>query len=229
MGWLIALGILILIGFIRVGVLVRYDADGPLLRLILGPVKLTLVPAKKKKPKKDEKHIHGKDKKKPKKAAPEQPGKLPTDPPPAPKPKKKSGGPITDFLPLVKVALDFVGEFFTRLRFKDLHLKLILAGDDPCDLAMNYARAWEALGNLAPKLDNALNINWAGMESRVRGQNAFATGHEYCVQHLRGCYYMAGNLRDAYRSEIARDCAEYEQSLMTLKSVAETVVESYND
>ena len=164
MGWLIALGILILIGFIRVGVLVRYDADGPLLRLILGPVKLTLVPAKKKKPKKDEKHIHGKDKKKPKKAAPEQPGKLPTDPPPAPKPKKKSGGPITDFLPLVNVALDFVGEFFTRLRFQDLHLKLILAGDDPCDLAMNYTRAWEALGNLAPKLDNALNIKKRDLE-----------------------------------------------------------------
>ena len=78
-------------------------------------------------------------------------------------------------------------------------------------------------------LDNALNIDWAGMESRVRGQNAFATGHEYCVQHLRGCYYMAGNLRDAYRSEIARDCDTYEKSLQKLKNAAESIVESYRE
>lgn len=78
-------------------------------------------------------------------------------------------------------------------------------------------------------LDNALDINWADMESRVRGQNAFATGHEYCVQHLRGCYYMAGNLRDAYRSEIARDCDTYEKSLQKLKNAAESIVESYRE
>ena len=78
-------------------------------------------------------------------------------------------------------------------------------------------------------LDAALDIDWAGMESSVRGQNAFATGHQYCVQHLNNCYYMASNLRDAYRSEIARDCAAYEQSLQNLKTVAETVLEYYND
>lgn len=76
-------------------------------------------------------------------------------------------------------------------------------------------------------LDNALNIDWAGTESRVRGQQAFATGHDYCVQHLRGCYYMAANLRDAYRSEIARDCAVYEKSLQRLKNTAESLLESY--
>ncbi len=76
-------------------------------------------------------------------------------------------------------------------------------------------------------LDAALNFDWASTDSRVRGQNAFNTGHEYCVQHLRGCYYMAANLRDAYRSEISRDCATYEESLQRLKSVAESVVEYY--
>ncbi len=75
-------------------------------------------------------------------------------------------------------------------------------------------------------LDSALNINWAGMESRVRGQTAFTTGHEYCIQHLRGCSYMITNLRDAYRSEIARDCATYEQSLQKLKNVAESIIEA---
>ncbi len=73
-------------------------------------------------------------------------------------------------------------------------------------------------------IDDALDINWADMDSRVRGQNAFTTGHEYCVQHLQGCAYMLTNLRDAYRSEIARDCAAYEQSLQKIQQIAETVI-----
>ncbi len=76
-------------------------------------------------------------------------------------------------------------------------------------------------------IDNALNIEWADTQSRVRGQNAFNTGHQYCVQHLRGCYYMASNLRDAYKSEIARDCETYEKSLQKIQDAAESVIESY--
>lgn len=76
-------------------------------------------------------------------------------------------------------------------------------------------------------LEDALDIDWASLESRVRGQQAFATGHEYCVQHLRGCAYMQTNMRDAYRSQIARDCAAYESSLQRLQNIAESVVEAY--
>ena len=78
-------------------------------------------------------------------------------------------------------------------------------------------------------IDNALNIEWADTQSRIRGQNAFNTGHEYCVQHLRACYYMATNLRDAYKSEIVRDCETYEKSLQKIQSAAESVIESYHD
>ena len=76
-------------------------------------------------------------------------------------------------------------------------------------------------------LDNALNIEWPDSDSQVRGQQAFAIGHSYCVQHLQNCAYMQTNLRDAYRSEIARDCATYESSLQRLKNAAESIVESY--
>lgn len=78
-------------------------------------------------------------------------------------------------------------------------------------------------------LDAALDIDWAGLESTVRGQNAFTMGHEYCVQHLNNCYYMSSNLRDAYRSEISRDCAIYEQSLQRIKTAAESLLEYYDD
>ena len=78
-------------------------------------------------------------------------------------------------------------------------------------------------------INNALNIDWAATEDRVRGQNAFNSGHQYCVQHLHSCFSMASNMRDAYKSEIARDCATYEQSLQKIQAAAESVIENYND
>ena len=67
MGWLITLGILTLLAILPLGVSVKYNADGPLVRLILGPVRMTVVPAKKK--------SDTKKKKKPKKKAEEKPVK----------------------------------------------------------------------------------------------------------------------------------------------------------
>ncbi|MCQ2581960.1 MAG: hypothetical protein MJ170_03190 [Alphaproteobacteria bacterium] len=81
--------------------------------------------------------------------------------------------------------------------------------------------------NAFENIDAALDIDWSSLESRVRGQNAFITGHEYCVQHLRNCAYAASNLRDAYRSEIARDCAAYEASLQRIKNAANAIIEEY--
>lgn len=78
-------------------------------------------------------------------------------------------------------------------------------------------------------IDNALNIKWADAESRVRGQNAFNIGHQYCVNFLAACSSMATNMRDAYKSEITRDCATYESSLQKIQAAAESVIESYND
>lgn len=78
-------------------------------------------------------------------------------------------------------------------------------------------------------IDNALNIEWADTQSRINGQKAFNTGHEYCVNYLRACYYMASNMRDAYKSEISRDCDTYEQSLKKIQTVAESVIQNYKD
>ena len=65
---------------------------------------------------------------------------------------------MTDFLPLVKLALELLNCFRRKLRVDNLRLKLVLAGDDPCDLAVNYGRAWAALGNLLPRLERVLVI-----------------------------------------------------------------------
>lgn len=153
MGWLITLGIVLLLAVLPVGVRVRYDAGGILVRVIAGPVKITVFPwpGKKKKEKKQ------KDGKKAGTASAED-NDLPEPPqPPKAKKEKKSkeekGGSLLDFLPLVKVALDFLGDFRRKLRLDNLYLRLILAANDPCDLAVNYGRAWAAVGNLLPQLE----------------------------------------------------------------------------
>ena len=51
MGWWITLGILFLLAILPLGVSIHYNADGAVVKIILGPFKLTVVPAKKKPPK----------------------------------------------------------------------------------------------------------------------------------------------------------------------------------
>ena len=155
MGWLIALGILVLLAILPLGVSAAYDSDGPLVKIIVGPVRLQVFPARKKTDPKENKKEKVKEEKssgKPGKAA------KPKEEPPTEKVEKKKGGSILDFMPLVRTALDFLGEFTRKLRVNHLELNLVMAGDDPCDLATNYGKAWTALGNLWPRLEEIFAI-----------------------------------------------------------------------
>ena len=147
-GWLITFVILFLLAILPLGVSAKYDAAGVLVRLIAGPAKITLISGKKKE-KKEKPTPKEKKVKKPaaKTATPMEPAK-----------DKDAGGPITDFLPLLQVALDLLNDFRRKLRVDRLEAKIIMAGDDPCDLAVGYGRAWAALGNLWPRLEEFLVI-----------------------------------------------------------------------
>ena len=135
MGWLIALAAVAALAFLPLGIKAKYDEGGAAVWLILGPVRTLLYPSQK-------------AKKKQKKEAPAQSQE-----------KKKSGGDkkggsFSDFFPLLDAVLDFLGDLLCRkLRVKKLQAKVIMAGDDPCDLAVNYGRVWAALGNLVPLLE----------------------------------------------------------------------------
>ncbi len=151
MGWLIALGVITALSLLPLGVIARYQEGGPLVQAYIGPLPITLYPAPKKE-KPDKKKAADKKKAKNKQAA-------------GTSAKKKSGGSITDFVPLVKLALDFLEEFFRKkLRVKRLELKVILAGGDPCDLAINYGKYWAALGSLWPLLEELLIIKKRDVE-----------------------------------------------------------------
>ena len=161
MGWWITLGILVLLALLPLGVSVKYDSEGPLVRVILGPVRFTVFPSPKK------------EKKEKKQKEPENKPVQATDTPKNPTPPKKSkeikakeqkGGSWTDFLPLVKEVFRFLDVFRRKLRLNLLELKLIMASDDPCDLAVNYGRAWAAVGNLMPQLERVFVIKKRNIE-----------------------------------------------------------------
>lgn len=133
----------VLLALLPLGIRAVYAEGGARVWLILGPVRLRLYPAK------------GKKKKRKMDA-----GETKTDTPSgaAPTSGEKKGGSVKDFLPLARIALDFLGDFRRKLRVNRLEMNVILAGDDPCDLAVNYGRAWAALGNLEPLLSRLFVI-----------------------------------------------------------------------
>ena len=165
MGWLITLGVVVLLAVLPLGVSVRYNSDGPLVRVVLGPLRLTVFPLpKKEKKEKKKKTVENAPEPAPK--APEEP--IPQNPAPPPKPKeekpKEKGGSLLDFLPLVKLAFRFLGDLRRKLRLNVLELKLILSGGDPANLAINYGRAWVAVGNLQPHLERLFVIKKRDIE-----------------------------------------------------------------
>ncbi len=158
-GWLIALAVIVLLAVLPLGVSVQYDADGAVIRLIAGLIKIKVFPAKskEKKEKKPPKNKAAKEAKAAKaaekKALKKQQAK-----------DKPAGGNVLDFLPLVRIVLDLLSDFRWKLRINRLDLKLIMAGGDPCDLATNYGRAWMALGNLWPVLESHMVIKKRNVE-----------------------------------------------------------------
>ena len=142
MGWLIGLAIVLGLAALPLGVDARYDTGGFVAKLRIGPIRIPLYPC----PKKDEK---GEDPK-------EKPSKSNKK---AQKTKEeKRGGKWSDFMPMVDTALKFLNDLRKKLRVKRLDMRLTMAGDDPCDLAVNYGRAWAAVGNLMPQLEQVLKI-----------------------------------------------------------------------
>ena len=157
MGWLIAFLIIFLLAILPLGASVKYNSDGPLVRVIAGPIRFTVFPMKKKE-KKEKKEKKPKEKKEKTKIEPQKSKEKPKEE------KKEKGGSLLDFLPLVQVGLDLLNDFRWKLRLNRLELKLIMAADDPADLGINYGRAWAAVGNLVPMLERSFVIKKKDIE-----------------------------------------------------------------
>lgn len=152
MGWLIAAAVIVLLACISIGVRIRYDTDGLTVSLLAGMLRFKVFP-------------RSKQAKKGKKApgSPEKPAKAKKEKN-GEEEKKASGGSITDFIPLVKTAVDFLNAFRRKIRIDRLQLNLVLGGGDPADLAMNYGRGWSVLGSLVPLLEQVFVIKKRDLE-----------------------------------------------------------------
>ena len=144
MGWIIALGIVTGLAILPIGIRAAYDHRGPLVLLLIGPASFRLYPKAK-----ADKIVLSKETKAHKKGASKADNK---------------GGSIKEFSPMVQTLLNLLIDFKHRLRINNLNFKLILAGDDPCDLALNYAKAWTAIGNLMPRLETVFTIKKRNIE-----------------------------------------------------------------
>jgi len=136
---LIALGILIGVSLLPIGIRASYDSDGALIQLRVGPFFYKVYPSNRTYQKQKRTSNGGSDSDQTKSG-------------------KKSGGNLNDIMPMLRVVWDLLKDFKRKLKVQKLEFKLILAGADPCDLSMNYGRAWAALGNIMPVLDNHFNI-----------------------------------------------------------------------
>ena len=141
--------VLALIGCIPVGVDVRYHKDGVFLAAKIWFVKLQLFPAKPKKPKKPGKAKKSAEKQsEPKKDAPAEKKANPL----------LSGG-LDGLMQLLDLAFDTLGDLRRKLRVNELTLRVTIpGGDDPAKAAMQYGRAWAAVGALTPAMERLFVI-----------------------------------------------------------------------
>lgn len=177
MGIWIAGAILLALAVLPLGVRICYNDAGFVLKVIAGPLKITVIPGRKK-PKKQK--VKQKKQKAVQTAESAGSEERPPQPPKAQPEKKERGGSLTRFLPLVKLGLKFLGDFRRKLRLDNLYLRLILAGDDPCDLAVNYGRIWAAVGNLMPQLERLFVIR----KRDIQVECDFASAETTVVVHL---------------------------------------------
>lgn len=137
----VVFAVLFLLGIIPIGINAQYNESGVAASLIAGPVRLLVYP-------KDRQAVK-----------PERSGKKK-----ATTSTQQKGGSYKDFIPLVHLVLDLLVDLRHKIRVNNLQFKLILSGDDPCDLAVNYGRAWAALGNLMPQLERVFTIRKRDLE-----------------------------------------------------------------
>lgn len=152
---LIVLAILLLILLLKLGVDAAYDTDGIALSVLIGPIKIRLLPKK-------EKHVAQPKKAKAKKNKPKKNTKDSAESESKEKTKKALDLPF--LFDIVKLGLQALNRFRICLRVEIFHLRFISASDDPYKTAMNCAYATTALNLLAPQAKRAFKVRDSRIE-----------------------------------------------------------------
>lgn len=149
--WIVGVILLVLlcISFIRVGSAVDYSAGGLTVRVLAGPLRVTVFPLSERKRKRPPKEKWEKPKRE---LGPEE---------------KAHGGSLAlvkEFLPLVA---DAAGHLRRKIRVDRLDMDLTVAAPDPALAAIAFGGANAALGMLAPLLENAFQIKERNLRTAV--------------------------------------------------------------
>lgn len=138
--WLAAaVALLVFLLLLPVGIRVSCDELAARVQACFGPVKLTLIPRKKKSggPKAAPAHM--------KKTADN-------------RGKKKISFAAEDIFSLLRTVTEFLGGFRRKLRIPELTVRAVFGGADPAVSALNYGRAWALIGAITPILENHFRI-----------------------------------------------------------------------
>lgn len=138
------LGVLILLLLLPIGVKIRYEDKGLRVQLLIGPVHYQIYPGKRKE-KKEKVKAEGKPKA-PKKGAGEK------------KEMPRKGGKLSELKKYIPTAMELLNAIRKRLVLRKLTLLVNLAGDDPCDLALDYGKANGAIGSGMALLEQAFRV-----------------------------------------------------------------------
>ncbi len=159
---------LFLISRIRVGGRIQYSEEGFYFRLLVGPLKFTLFPRKKKskeeqekkekkKERRESRKKRRKDRKKRRKGRKGKRNKGKTEGTQEEKKTKRGGAlpPLMDLLPLVA---DVAGRLKRKIRIDRLILRLTWASSDPFRTAMEFGAANAAMNVIWPMIDNNFRV-----------------------------------------------------------------------
>lgn len=161
---LLILGIVVLalalVSLIRVGVRAEYVQNRLEVRLLAGPVKITLYPRKAKKPRKAKQQKA--------QAAPEAEKKLP---------------PLEELIPLAKqllpMAVEAAGRLRNKVRIDLFDLDVTVASTDPVRTAVNYGKLNMAIGMFWPLVEQNFKVK----EWHIRTQMDFVAEHATAELH----------------------------------------------
>ena len=159
---LLVLGIvvlaLVLLSLIRVGVWAEYAQRTFTLRLLAGPVRITLFPRPAKQPK-------------PARAKKARASRQKKSKPPK---KPKTAGEILDLVKqLLPVAADAAGRLRRKIRIDQFYLDVVAASGDPARAAVHYGRLNGAIGMFWPLVEQNFKVK----QWRIRTNVDFTTDH----------------------------------------------------
>lgn len=140
---LVILAALWLVSLIRVGGRVGYGQAGVSVIVLVGPLKMRILPAK---------HKREKKMKKPKRDKPPTVEKHQKERP------EGQPGTLSRLMKLLPVVGQVCGALKRKIRIDDLELELIWGAPDPAAAALSYGKANAALGMLWPILDHNFKV-----------------------------------------------------------------------